>query len=117
MLRGKNKNLLEKKKETQYLWGNCDYTLTQQRDFHADLHIRLISRPDSGNSEAFSLVIFLAVKRWFLKYGSQNGSDLAMRKWGQSLLIQGPWKDASYLLKGELLSPRTELISQWTEDL
>lgn len=39
---GENRNLLEKIKETQYLRGNCDYTLTQQRVIHADLNIGLI---------------------------------------------------------------------------
>lgn len=54
----KNRNLLEKIKGTQYLWQNCDYTLTQQRVIHSDLNIRLIPGPDSRNLKAFAMYLF-----------------------------------------------------------
>lgn len=55
---GGNKKLLEKIKETQYLWGNCDYTLTHQKVIHTDLNIRLIPGPDSRNLRAFAMYHF-----------------------------------------------------------
>lgn len=85
---GKNRNLLEKRKETQYLWGNCDYTLTQQKVIHPDLNIGLIPGPYSRNLRAFAMWFLLLLLLW--NYGLTHSGIINLRI--KMILVMRKWR-------------------------